>query len=280
MVDPNFYTLYQGMHVPSFFFTPESLKYWEDFTFRPDDVIVATYPKSGTNWAMEMVPLVLSGGDSSLVDSVAAWERSAGIGHVYALGRDLENKPSPRFFATHYHYHALPKSFYQVKPKVINVMRNPKDVLISAFHFYNSVEFHSNPGTLTEFFHNFLQGNVAFNSWFEHVKGWLNAEDKSHILYLTFEEMLQDLPQVVRRTAEFLEKPLDEEQVDRIADRCLFKNMKKHNHKVTAGLDHSKFYRKGIAGDWKNHLSEEEVQHFDSVYKEKMKDVDFKFPWD
>ncbi|XP_055022739.1 sulfotransferase 2B1-like [Boleophthalmus pectinirostris] len=206
MVDPNFYNFYQGMHVPSFFYTPESLKHWEDFTFRPDDVIVATYPKSGTNWAMEMVPLVLSGGDSSLVDSVATWERSAGIGHVQVLGRDLENRPSPRFFATHYHYHALPKSFYQVKPK--------------------------------------------------------------------------DLPQVVRRTAEFLEKPLDEEQVDRIADRCLFKNMKKHNNKAPAAIDHSKFYRKGIAGDWKNHLSEEEVQHFDSVYKEKMKDVDFKFPWD
>uniref|UniRef100_A0AAV2LC56 Sulfotransferase n=1 Tax=Knipowitschia caucasica TaxID=637954 RepID=A0AAV2LC56_KNICA len=35
-----------------------------------------------------------------------------------------------------------------------------------------------------------------------------------------------------------------------------------------------------ITGDWRNHLSEEQAQHFDSVYEEKMKDVDFKFNWD
>ncbi|XP_055082668.1 sulfotransferase 2B1-like isoform X1 [Periophthalmus magnuspinnatus] len=282
MADPSFYHLYQGMYVPKFFYTSEALKRWEDFTFRPDDVIVATYPKSGTNWALEIAPLVLSGGDPSVVNSVATWERTIRIGNEKALSMDLENLPSPRIFGTHFHYHAMPKSFYQVKPKVINVLRNPKDILVSAFHYYGNVEYHANPGTLTEFLNKFLEGNVPFGSWFDHVKGWLNPEDKSHILYLSFEEMLQaqDLRQEVRRTAEFLEKPLEEEVIDRITDRCLFKNMKKHNNKAPSDLDHSKFFRKGIAGDWKNHLSEEDAQHFDCVYKDKMKDVDFKFAWD
>uniref|UniRef100_A0A3B4BME3 Sulfotransferase n=1 Tax=Periophthalmus magnuspinnatus TaxID=409849 RepID=A0A3B4BME3_9GOBI len=43
----HFYHLYQGMYLPKFFHTLEALKRWEDFTFRRDDVIVATYPKSG-----------------------------------------------------------------------------------------------------------------------------------------------------------------------------------------------------------------------------------------
>ena len=36
----------------------------------------------------------------------------------------------------------------------------------------------------------------------------------------------------------------------------------------------------GTAGDWKNTLTATESDHFDTVYKEKMKDVKFKFFWD
>lgn len=29
-----------------------------------------------------------------------------------------------------------------------------------------------------------------FGSWFDHVKGWLNAEDKENIMYIAYEEMI------------------------------------------------------------------------------------------
>lgn len=29
-----------------------------------------------------------------------------------------------------------------------------------------------------------------FGSWFDHVKGWLSAEDDNPILYLSYEEMI------------------------------------------------------------------------------------------
>ncbi|CAL9698334.1 unnamed protein product [Knipowitschia caucasica] len=248
---------------------------------------MATFPKSGTNWALEVVPLVLSGGEPGLVGSVPTWERTAAIGHKSALHMDLDAWPSPHVCNTHFRYDAMPESFYQVKPKVINVMRNPKDILISMFYFNNNTVYHPTKDSLTEFQHKFLEGHVAFSSWFDHVKSWLNAEDKSHILYLTYEEMAQDLRQAVKRVGEFFEKRLDDEAVDKIADMCCFESMKKNNStrdrtncnvapKLPA-LDYSKYYRKGITGDWRNHLSEEQAQQFDSVYEEKMKDVDLKF---
>ena len=38
--------------------------------------------------------------------------------------------------------------------------------------------------------------------------------------------MKRDLPSVIRRTAEFLDKTLTEEEVERLADHLSFKNMK------------------------------------------------------
>lgn len=42
----------------------------------------------------------------------------------------------------------------------------------------------------------FLFLSVIFGSWFDHVKGWLNAKDKESIMYISYEELLK-----VRTTA-------------------------------------------------------------------------------
>lgn len=77
--------------------------------------------------------------------------------------------------------------------------------------------------------------------------------------------MLQDLKDSVRRITQFLEKPLDAEVVEEIANRCLFKNMKKNdmsNYSMVPReiMDHTKseFFRKGMFDliTLKEHLNE------------------------
>lgn len=36
----------------------------------------------------------------------------------------------------------------------------------------------------------FLSPLVAYGSWFDHVKSWLNAEDKEHMMHISYEEMI------------------------------------------------------------------------------------------
>uniref|UniRef100_A0A1A8LVL5 Sulfotransferase n=2 Tax=Nothobranchius pienaari TaxID=704102 RepID=A0A1A8LVL5_9TELE len=287
MTEADLYTLYKGVYVPTVVHTPESLKYFEEFKFRPDDVLIATYPKSGTTWMQEVVPLILSGGDPASVETLHNWDRVPWLEEKQALVLNLDERPSPRMLTTHFHYDMMPASFFKVKPKVIYVMRNPKDVFTSSFHYFSSTSFLVKPGPQSEFLHKFLDGKVIFGSWFDHVKGWLNAEDKQHIFYISYEEMTKDLKDSVTRIAGFLEKPLDAEVIESITSRCLFKNMKKNkmsNYSAVPSefMDQTKseFLRKGVAGDWKNQLTVAEAERFDAVYKEKMKDVKYTFVWD
>lgn len=60
MTEAELYTVYKGVYVPSCVHPPESLKYYEEFTFRPDDIVIVTYPKSGEWYARLLVERVLS----------------------------------------------------------------------------------------------------------------------------------------------------------------------------------------------------------------------------
>ncbi|KAL7869137.1 hypothetical protein AOLI_G00131250 [Acnodon oligacanthus] len=133
----------------------------------------------------------------------------------------------------------------------------------------------------------FLNGKIMFGSWFDHVKGWLNAKDQEHIFYIAYEELIQDLKGSVSRIGQFLGKSLSPEVVEKIAENCLFKNMKQNkmsNYSLVPEefMDQKKseFLRKGVVGDWKNLFTEAQTERFDAVYKDKMKDVKFKFAWD
>ncbi|XP_027145375.1 sulfotransferase family cytosolic 2B member 1 isoform X2 [Larimichthys crocea] len=235
----------------------------------------------------EIVPLIMSGGDPASVETLPNWRRVPWMEVDNTCKLNLEQRPSPRILSTHFQYAMMPPSFSEIKPKVIYVMRNPKDVFTSSFHFYGMTSFLVKPGPQSEFLHKFLDGKVMFGSWFDHVKSWLNAEDKDRIMYISYEEMIMDLKDSVARIAQFLEKPLDTEVMEKIADRCLFKNMKQNKMsnystvpRVFMDQTKSEFLRKGIAGDWKNQLTVAEAEYFEAVYKDKMKDVKYKFAWD
>ncbi|KAJ8363868.1 hypothetical protein SKAU_G00126990 [Synaphobranchus kaupii] len=287
MTEAELYSQYKGVYLPNHLHSPESLNHFEEFTFRTDDIIIVTYPKSGTTWTQEIVPLIQNEGDMASVLTLPNWDRVPWLEEKRALELNLDQRPSPRIFASHIHYSMMPKSFYKVKPKVIYVMRNPKDVFTSSFHYHGMVSYLVNPGTVDEFLAKFLSGQVMYGSWFEHVKGWLNAEDQDPCPFLTSCLLPCDLKESVSKIAHFMGKSLSEEVSAKIADHCRFKNMKQNkmsNYSLVPEeiMDQKKseFLRKGIIGDWKNFFTDAQTECFDAVYEERIKDVKLTFVWD
>ncbi|KAM6950997.1 sulfotransferase 2B1-like [Aplochiton taeniatus] len=287
MSEDELYTLYKGVYLPTSLHPHECLKYYEEFTFRPDDIVIVTYPKSGTTWMQEIVPLIQSGGDPSSVQTLPNWDRVPWLEVRRSRILNLEQRASPRLFATHYHHDMMPQSFFEVKPKVIYVMRNPRDVFTSSYHYHGMASYLVNPGTQDEFLQKFINGKIMFGSWFDHVKGWLNAKNPDRIIYISYEEMIMDLKDSVARISKFMEKSLSLQVTEMIANLCEFKNMKQNkmsNYSLvsTEFMDQNKseFLRKGIAGDWMNQLTVAQAEYFDAVYKEKMGDFKYTFFWD
>ncbi|XP_015273666.1 PREDICTED: sulfotransferase family cytosolic 2B member 1-like [Gekko japonicus] len=281
------YFTYKGILLPVRELKEETVKYVEnEFQVRDDDIFNVTYPKSGTNWMSEILGLIRNDGDPSWIRSLTVFDRTPWIETDHGLETALKYPP-PRLISTHLQIQLFPKSFFHSKAKVIYTLRNPKDVLVSHYHFSKIFKLWKDLGTMEELLKDFLSGNVPFGSWFDHVKGWLPMKDRDNVFFITYEELQQDLRGSVERICHFLGKELNSQQIDSVVENASFQKMKdnKMSNFTIVGesyIDHEKgkLLRKGISGDWKNHLTVAQSELFDHVYQENMRGVSMTFPWD
>nr|XP_056718872.1 sulfotransferase 2B1-like [Euleptes europaea] len=275
--------LFAGLRLPGHLHTQQSLRAASAFPFRPSDVLLVTYPKSGTTWMQEILTLIYSKGDPEPAKSIPNWARAPWLEHTY-FKEFLQETEGPRLFTTHLPWRVLATALRKAKPKVIYLARNPKDVAVSFYHFCRMANFFPDPGTFDDFLLCFLDGTVHYGSWFKHVKGWLSCQKEMNLFYVTYEELHQDLGGFLERLSAFLGCPLQPGQMEAIQEHSSFASMRENTmanytlvpHEV---MDPSKgqFMRKGIVGDWRNHFSPQQSALFDKVYQQEMGDCGLSF---
>ncbi|XP_028914037.1 sulfotransferase 1C4-like [Ornithorhynchus anatinus] len=254
-----------------------------NFSAKPDDLLIATYPKAGTTWTQEIVDMIQQEGDVDKCRRAPTHQRNPFIEWIipqFPSGVELAlEMPSPRILKTHLPVQLLPPSFWEKNCKIIYVARNAKDNLVSYYHFHRMNKALPDPGTWNEFFENFLSGKVCWGSWHDHVKGWWEVKDKYRILYLFFEDIKENPKREIRKVMEFMGKKLPEEVLDKIVHHTSFDVMKanpmaNYSSIPSKVMDHSvsPFMRKGVVGDWKNHFTVAQNERFDEDYREKMAD--------
>ncbi|KAM7340278.1 hypothetical protein ACRRTK_000893 [Alexandromys fortis] len=280
------YLWFEGMPFPGLFYTKELLEDIRDkFVVRDEDTVILTYPKSGTNWLIEMICLIQTKGNPKWIQSVPIWERSPWIDteEGYQL---LINRKGPRLITSHLPFHIFPRSFFSSNAKMIYVIRNPRDVLVSSYFFFHKTNLIKNPESFINYFEWFLKGNVICGSWFEHTRAWLSMRERDNFLLLSYEDLKQDTRGTIEKICDFLGKKLEKDELDLVLKYSSFQVMKENKMSnfslipedvVTNGLD---LMRKGTTGDWKNHFTVAQAEAFDKVFQEKMTGFPPElFPW-
>jgi hypothetical protein len=237
-----------------------------EFVPRPDDVFVVTYPRSGTTW-MQMILYQLT--TDGTMDFPHIYEYCPWFESSSRSGQGFESRPSPRLFKSHLPYRKIARW----PCKYIYVARNGKDVAVSYYHLYRS---HNGfQGTFAEFFDSFLKGKVEYGSWFRHVQDWWLHRDDPNVLFLRYEDLLDDLEGGLRKIIAFCGFDIAPGRWPTILERCGFTFMKQHERQfdpVTGarweqGVPGNEFLRKGRKEDWRGQLSPEQVARFDRDFE-------------
>lgn len=258
-----------------------------DYEIRDDDIFIITYPKSGTIWTQQILSLICFERHRNRTENILTIDR-APFFEYNNHNLDYAKMPSPRIFCSHLPYYLVPKGLKDKKTKILYIYRNPKDILISYFHFSSLMLIFQAPDTIESFMQKFLDGDVVGSLWFDHVRGWYEHRHDFNIMFMSFEDMKKDLRSSVLKICSFLEKELSEEDVDAVVRQATFEKMKtdpRANYEqiikeIGIRNDKGHFLRKGAVGDWKNYLTVDQSERFDKIFHRNMKNVPLKFIWD
>eukprot|EP00037_Helgoeca_nana_P000404 m.21561 g.21561 ORF g.21561 m.21561 type:complete len:320 (-) comp10491_c0_seq1:116-1075(-) len=254
-----------------------------DIALSPTDVVITTSPKAGTTWVQQICHQLRSGveGDMSfeeISEVVPFIELAHDQGQDLGAPQPGQDRGLPRCFKTHAWEPHCPKG-----GKYIVVVREPKDVALSFFKFFEGWFFEPGEVPMDAFVQEFWlargapESRMSNASFYDHFLSWYNRRADADVLFLFFEDLKKDLRGQVSRIAAFMgTEKYDftaKALIDNVVDRSSFDFMHKHkgqfDEKLSklarneacglapeAGLKYSKI-RAGEAGGGKLALSVE-----------------------
>ncbi|XP_050373480.1 cytosolic sulfotransferase 13-like [Argentina anserina] len=272
------------------------------FQAQDTDVLLVSPPKSGATWLKAILFCLMKRGHyrPDLQNQDHPLLKNNPHTLVPFLELDLYVKdeeipdltsydPPPRVFSTHLPVGSLPESVKDSACKVVYLCRNPKDIIVSVWHFANKLRpKHKGTISLEDVFESFCSGMYAFGPLWDHVLGYWKAslERPETVFFMKFEEMKEQPDLHLRRLAEFLGcqfSPEEEAQgmVDNILRLCSFENLSNldvnKSGKQSTGVVNNAFFRRGEAGDWRSCLTPEMVEKLDRITEEKLLGSGFQF---
>ncbi|XP_055957181.1 sulfotransferase 1B1-like [Patella vulgata] len=260
----------------------EHFRKLKEMTIRDDDVIICAYPKAGTHWIWEVSQM--------LKGQTTEYHKHIKEQHMFESTNidSFDAEPSPRVLNSHLWPRHLPKQMFEKKTKIIYLIRNPKDTVVSLFFQYNALEksfgYH---GNLSDFIDLNVNKGFHYGLWYEYVLEWEKflKTTENPFYQLSYEDMQQNPLHHVKGLAKFLETDVSGELCEEIVDACSFNKLKNANDEVKEDFikpyfkEGTSFYRKGKVGDWKNWLTVAESENIDRMTAERMKHSQIKFKY-
>ena len=258
--------------------------YWDNFRFREDDVIVATYAKSGTTWTQQIVGQLIFAGDPEIrISDISPWWDMRPVPpEVRAM---VDAQTHRRVVKTHLPADALVMS---PKAKYLYVARDGRDVAWSMHNHHMGFRpdtfemFNAIPGRVGETFgpadpdiHRYFLTWLEKDGWpwwsfWDNTATWWARRDLPNVKLVHFNDLKADLEGQMRGIADFLEIDLPDQVWPQAVTHCTFDWMKANAEQVAplggapweGGAD--TFMNKGVNGRWRDILSAAESQAYEA----------------
>ena len=258
---------------------------WDDFAFRDDDVVIATYAKSGTTWMQQIVGQLIFAGDPAVnVSDLSPWLDLRVPPKPVKLAA-LEAQSHRRFVKTHLPVDALVLS---PKAKYIFVARDGRDVVWSLYNHHARANglwyelLNNTPGRvgpaieppvddIRRYFLDWLDrdGHPFWPFW-ENIRSWWAIRDLPNVHVVHYADLKTDLAGEIARIARFLNIAVDPADFAAIVAHCRFDWMKRHAAQAAplGGVfwdgGAQTFIHKGVNGRWRDVLAEADSARYEA----------------
>lgn len=171
----------------------------------------------------------------------------------------------------------------EITKSVIYIVRNPLDVTVSyANHSGKDIETMVSNICNTNnclckrkhMLHNQLRQNLL--GWSDHASSWINSPNK--LCLIRYEDMKLNPLETFKRAMNTLELNKTDKEILDSLEKSSFKNLQnqeKNTRFKEAPQRCKSFFRKGIIGDWRNHLTEEQAQRIITTHSKVMKQLGY-----
>ncbi len=275
---------------------PFDSRRWAHYVARPDDIVIATYSKSGTTWMQRIVGmLVFQSADPQPVMDLSIWidARLRPIEDVVAA---LAAQTHRRFLKAHQPYDALP---IHDAVRYIHVARDGRDAALS-FHNHSLLlsnamlerldgfglgdetlarPFPRTPEDPAEYFHRWMtQGagpdatdGLPLPSWFDSERNWWAARDEENVLMVHYADLKADLDGEMRRVAGFLGIETPAALWTRMVEAAGFDAMQREGAGLLGRMaaafrdGGAGFIHKGANGRWRGVFHDDDLALYDAA---------------
>ena len=231
----------------------------------PDDTFIVSYPRSGNTWTRFLV--------ANLIHP----EQPATFANIERLIPDCEamssryvkRVPRPRIIKSH-------EYFDPRYPRVIYVVRDPRDVAVSFYHYQLKRRKLPESCSLEQFVTRFVAGEIfSFcGPWDDHVNSWRYLRrGRREFAMLRYEDLLKDTERELAKAAAVLGVDGNPERLARAvalssADRMReLEKVQSQSWVLTKGTRGDKsFVRRAGQGEWKEVLSPKSIAKIEGAW--------------